>query len=196
MWCINKEKTMNQQEFTAIEDGVLPRFYVEAVFNKATDKFENVEFVEIIIPGDNKTVVVHKVEEHHRNRFKNVYKAFQEGKAGAVVGTQLDLLGGLDPATIATLKYLHIHSIEALAEIGDNVLGNIGMGAREMREKARKYLTANYVDPEKEELKSRLAALEAKVTPVAIVNDEAPAKPRGRPAKTSEVDIPPHMQGE
>lgn len=190
---------MNRQEFTAIEDGVLPRFYIEAVHNASTGKYENVEFVEIIIPGDNKTVVTHKVQEHHRNRFKNVYKAFQEGKTLSGAGTSLDMLGGLDPATIATLKYLHIHSVEALAEVGDNVLPNIGMGAREFREKARKYLATNYVDPEKEELKARLAALEAKLAaPVA----EAPK--RGRPFKSEEevapvatpVDLPPHMKAE
>jgi hypothetical protein len=186
---------MERQEFVAIEDGVLPRFYVEAVHNAATGKFENVEFVEIIIPGDNKTVVVHEVQEHHRNRFKNVYKAFQEGRTMADVGTALDKLGGLDPASIATLKYLHIHSIEALAEVGDNVLPNIGMGAREMRERARKYLQANYVDTEKEELKSRLAALEAKLSAKEPL-EEAP-KPRGRPpAVRIEEDVPPHMKGE
>lgn len=191
---------MGQQEFTAIEDGVLPRFYVEAVFSAAANKFENVEFVEIAIPGDNKTIVVHEVAEHHRNRFKRVYAAFQEGKSLANSGTPLDMLGGLDPATIATLKYLKIDNVETLSEIGDNVLSNIGMGAREMREKARKYLVTNYVDPEKEELKARLAALEAKLEAKVSSQGEddvveAP-KLRGRPPKAVDGDVPPHMKGE
>jgi len=34
------------------------------------------------------------------------------------------------------LKTLNIHTVEALAQVSDTNLGNIGMGARDLRDKA------------------------------------------------------------
>ena len=135
----------------------------------------------------------------HKARFKNAYRAFQEGKAGMAMGTPLENLSELSPATIATMKHQNIHTIEALADVGDNVLPNLGMGARDFREKARRYVDANTVDEEKEELKKRLEILESKLSNKEAPKEEAAKeeepKKRGRkPAKEVE-ELPPHMQG-
>lgn len=191
----------SDQKFFAVEDGVLPRFYTKAVKNnfkskaEGRDVFENVEFVEILIPGDKRTAISQRVRPDHINRFKNVYKAFKEGSMVSNMGTPIDSWSIIDPATKATLKYMHILTIEMLAELPDSMLANVGMGARDLRDKARRHVQETGTDEatkglreERDELLKRIEALEANQKPVETVR-------RGRP-RAQPQELPPHMQAE
>lgn len=183
----------------AMEDGVIVRFWIKAVRNDFKTQqeghpvFQNMEMIEIMLPGDNKTVINEIVKEHHRNRFPRSYKDFKEGTITAAQGYPIDKWDVLDPATKATLKYMHVPTVEALAELPDGVLSNLGMGAHEMREKARKHVKANYVDPQIAALRAEIAEMKAAKAPKSDDEDE-PKRKGGRPRKVVD-DLPPHMQG-
>lgn len=197
----------------AMEDGVIVKFYIQAVKDEFKTKTENrpvfinMEMVEIMLSGDNKTVINEIVKDHHRNRFPQSYKAFKEGTILVAQGYPISKWDVLDPATKATLKYMNVHTVEQLAEMHDGVIGNLGMGAHEMREKARKHVKANYVDPQIQALKDEIEKLKAngnngapkRSEKVDTEEDEVPAfepsktpKRMGRPPK----DLPPHMKAE
>lgn len=197
----------NEMPQIAMEDGVIVKFWIKAVKNNFKTKaegrpvFENMEMVEIMLSGDNKTVVNEIVKDHHRNRFPQSYKAFKEGTILVQSGYPIQKWDVLDPATKATLKYMNVHTVEQLAEMHDGVIGNLGMGAHEMREKARKHVKASYVDPQVAILMARVAELEAnskKADKVEVSGDveeprvfaPKPAKRMGRPPK----ELPPHMK--
>jgi hypothetical protein len=124
----------------------IPQFYTEAVQNnfKSTQEgrpvFEDREFVRIIIPGDMRSQPVYEVNEEHKRRWPQQYDAFKRGLEDATQGTPITEWPPITKARATELKMRNIATVEALAEVGDNILGSLGMGAREMREKARVWL--------------------------------------------------------
>lgn len=165
------------------EDRAIAEFYVEAVPNNfRTEKegrpiFDDVEFVKILVPGDRRTEVVRRVTEEHRYRWPRQYEAFQRGIIPAEEGTPIEQWPPITPAMAKTLAFLNIRTVEALAAVSDTALAEIGLGARELRQKAIAWLGA--IDPqglananaEIAELKAQMAQL------IAAQQSAAPAPP-------------------
>lgn len=132
----------------AEQDTARPRFYMHAVENKAKSAsegrpvFDEREMVEIRIPGDRLAVHVNYVSDEHRQRWPDHYAAFKRGEARAASGTPLEHWPQMTTGRVASLKALGILSVEELSSLPDNMLGSLGMGARELREQARAYLAA------------------------------------------------------
>jgi hypothetical protein len=132
----------------AEQDTARPRFYMQAVENKAKSTlegrpvFDEREMVEIRIPGDRLATHVNYVLDEHRQRWPDHYAAFKRGEARAASGTPLEHWPPMTTGRVATLKALGILSVEELANLPDNMLGSLGMGARELRDQARAYLAA------------------------------------------------------
>ena len=74
-------------------------------------------------------------------RFPEHYKLFKQGQAEQMVGTPLKVLPFLSEAQIAELEYFKVRTVESLANLSDSVIQNF-MGARELQQKAMKFLTA------------------------------------------------------
>lgn len=208
----NESTSMNQtatSEITYLEDGVIASFYVvpklkQFVFDQTGVKeFDNQEMVSIRIPGDKMVEVTEEVMEHHKNRFKNTYRAFKEGNA-AVNGTPLDNFPDLDPATVAKLKYLGIQSVESLAAVSDSTLPQLGINARELRDRASRYVNSASENKTTEKLleqNQEIQELKAKLE--QFMNMKANAVEQGslekvqveakRPAGRPKTVLPPHM---
>lgn len=135
---------------TTTQDTARPRFYRDAIENPAASKaegrpiFDEVEMVEVRIPGDKLTVFVSPVEEHHKERWPEIYAAFKRNEERAASGTPLEHWAHptMTRSRVAELKAANILSVEELASVPDNVLGRLGMGSRELREAARAYIDA------------------------------------------------------
>lgn len=131
-----------------IKDIARPRFYKEAIQNKAKSEqegrpiFDEREMVEIKLPGDRLSSHVSYVMAEHRDRWPEIYAAFQRGEERAASGTPLEhwTSPSMTRARVAELKAANILSVEELSGVPDNVLPRLGMGARELREQARAYL--------------------------------------------------------
>ena len=131
--------------------------------------YEDREFIEIMVKGQPQQIVHEKVTPEHIQRFPNAYAAFKQGKEAPVIGTPVDKLG-VGPSTIINYKAIGIRTIEDVANASDEVLGKMGAGARALQEKAKQMLAQNNpavesLKSENEQLKERLAALEAMMKP-------------------------------
>lgn len=130
----------------ANEDTTYPRFYRDKVENgfKSAQAghavYDDVEMVEIIIPGQNQSVATERVKQAHRDRWPAQYAAWKAGQEIAQEGSPLELWPPLTPAQVANLKVFNVHTVEQLAAVDDQALGNLGLGARDLREKARAWL--------------------------------------------------------
>lgn len=104
--------------------------------------FEDQEFVTIVIPGLRTVMLDERVNDEHRARWPEQYKAFIEGREAPVDGTPLrEWPVALMTASRADeLAYFHIRTVEQLAALGDDKVQNLGMGGRELRERAKLWL--------------------------------------------------------
>lgn len=129
-------------------DRTVPVFRVIAAHNphKSAEQgrpvYDDVEMVEIHIPGDRNSVAWERVQEHHKLRWPRQYEEFKAGKVAATSGTPLAQWPGLSMSQIAEMAALHIRSVEDLAGLTDNRLDRLGPGGRTLRERARVYLAA------------------------------------------------------
>lgn len=126
----------------------IPRFRVEAVHQPFRSQqegkpcFEDQEFVDILIPGDRRSMASERVNDEHKTRWPAEYRAFKEGRELPLDGTPLANWpnGLMTRSRVEELVYFHIRTVEDLAGVDDAKLVNIGMGGRELREAARKFL--------------------------------------------------------
>jgi len=172
--------------------GVIPRFYLDKVQNNFRSEqegravFDDVEFVEIIVPGDSRSIVQERVKAEHKERWPNAYSAFKKGLEPATDGYPIEQWPPMTSAQVANYKAMHISTVEQLAELSDGVLMNLGLGGRQIRERAKAWLderaggqaleramaeaeraTAERADLERQiaDLKSAVQTLQAKVAP-------------------------------
>ena len=131
--------------------------------------FHDVDFVRITIPGDSTNIIDTTVNELHKQRYPREWELYElrkkNGKVDSKEGTPLTELE-LAESQIKELEYLHIHSVETLANLSDAQMQRIGVGGLSIRNKAQKYMEENTgVLSELERLKAELAELKAAKKP-------------------------------
>lgn len=143
------------------QDTAWCRFYVEPRENKGRSEaegrpiFDDVEMIEIRVPGDKLTVFHDRVfrsdgrtrngaipggPQSYIDRFPRQYEAFKAKQRQAQSGTPLEHYPPLKASRVAELKTFNIYSCEDYANIPDNVLGKLGMNARKERDEVRAWL--------------------------------------------------------
>lgn len=202
---------MPQQPFevpASAPPGVYPRFFMEA--RRVPDKksstgfrFTHVELVELLIAGDSKTKVIRKVTPNLRQMYANAYALFKRGQQAEVNGYPVDIWPVVQgrPALVNMLKMNNIFTVEALADIGDGLLQNLGLEGRDLRTKAQATIEAAKADAPFEKLrlegeeKDRKLALQAdqiaQLTEAVSGLQAAQAEPKrgpGRPPKQAKAD--------
>lgn len=174
-------------------DSAIPRFYMKAVKNEFETQrqgrpiFRDVEYVEINVPGDRRTVVDRAVTDEHRRRWPREYEAFKAGQELPVEGTALEEWGGVTRSQVEELRPFKIRTVEQLAALSDDQLGKaVPMSGFSLREKAQRFLEqAKGAAPmeklaaENEDLKAsmqvrddRIKALEEQVQKLLAAKDE------------------------
>jgi hypothetical protein len=104
--------------------------------------YEDREYVQIMIKGQDKQVVVHEVSNEHKRRFPIAYHLFKQQKPAPVVGTPIEMMPGVGPSMAHNLKGLNLRTVEDLANVSDeNTLQSIGMGARDLVAKAKAWIS-------------------------------------------------------
>lgn len=123
-----------------------PQFFTEPVkleFQSAQEGrpiYEEREFVRIMIPGDRLSSPVERVSDEHKTRWPAEYKAFKDGLETPVEGVPLREWPQVNHSRVKELAHFNIHTVEQLAGVSDAHLNNLGMGARELRERAKLFL--------------------------------------------------------
>jgi hypothetical protein len=166
--------------------GVTPLFKIQAVYNEAKSKeagrpmFDEVEMVEVWFAGDRLQRPCFEVTDEHRERWPKEYEAFKSGRTIAESGTPLEHWPRMTVGKVAELKALGIQTVEALAQMPDGNLTNLGMKARELREEARSYLQAAAGTADTTKMAATIAELQAKIERMEKAGFVDEAKPKGR----------------
>lgn len=107
------------------------------------NKYRDVEFVTIRIPGD-KTVSIHRpVSPSDKQRFPLQYAAFKNSVTGEqIVGTPLSLWPGIKPSQVKELEYFNIRTVEQLAAMPDSGGGSGMMGIQAIKQSAKQFIEA------------------------------------------------------
>lgn len=140
---------------------VIPRFYSDAVENKAKSReegrpiFVDRELVEVRFAGNRQTVSVFPAHAicgemqdedgdtrtmTYAERWPDQYKRFKAKQQQVAAGTPVDELPFLTQAKRSELKALSIYTAESLAALDGLELKNIGQGGRDLKNQAQAYL--------------------------------------------------------
>lgn len=95
----------------------------------ADGSYKNVEYVNIITPGDTKSMPRQKVSDTHRRKYAPWYKAWRDGLEMAPDGSPIEMWPLLTPAQVRELKAKNVFTVEHLANLSDANLQYIPMGA-------------------------------------------------------------------
>jgi hypothetical protein len=157
----------------AEHDNCIPRFHVKPVKNEfksgqaGHDVFDEIEYVEIIVPGQKNQIVDERVKNEHRQRWPNQYAAFKANLEPPLEGTPLKEWPAISASRVAELQSANIKTVEQLANLADQFLTKF-QGGHSLREKARLWLeqaAGNQplmkLQAENEALRDQLKALEA-----------------------------------
>jgi hypothetical protein len=177
---------------TQVRDITIPRFYMRPVHNAWRSKqegrpiFDEVEYVEIIIPGQRSTVDERVKDEHKRN-WAARYKAFKDGLEVAQDGTPLEEWPGVTRSQVEELKFFHVRTVETLAALDDGGLQRaVPMGGHALRAAAKRYLEqaadrapAERLAAENDQLRGKMATMEEKMATMEATIRELQAKHTG-----------------
>lgn len=149
------------------DEGLHINFFTEAVESplKSAEEgrivFNDMEMVEIRIPGDEKTIIRTHVTEEYKYRFPDEYDAFKRNEAVPETGTPLSQWGVLSPSQIAQFNASNIRTVEALANLADS--NAQFMGNHDLRAKAKAFLKATSDTAIVEKQEAALAAQAAEM---------------------------------
>lgn len=101
--------------------------------------FREIEYIQILIPGDKTLNVFRPVMPSDRNRFVQQYQAFKARKGEVLVGTPLSAWAMVTESQRRELDYFNIRTVEQLAEVADSFVGQM-MGVHALKQQAQKYL--------------------------------------------------------
>lgn len=126
------------------DDALAVRFEKRAIYMKAQSEKENRPIYEdrvfAIIPVPGGDEFHGPIKEEHKQRFWRQWEAFEAGDTEQIIGTPLAMWSPMSPAQVETFKYMKVHTVEQLAALSDSHIQELGMGAQELRRKAKAYL--------------------------------------------------------
>lgn len=175
----------------------VPRFILVPKYIGGT--WVNVEYVDILTPGDPKASPRHKVTDGIRQAYAKAYADWRNGLEAAPVGWAIEHWPVLNPAQVLNLKALNIFTVEQLAQMADGNLHHIPMG-KTLKNQAIAAITAKEKSDavevtrrENESLKGsvkfmedQMAAMQAQIAALTAANGGgqavvAPTLPNGEP---------------
>jgi hypothetical protein len=170
------ENTVDQQmlSFQVNEkDQTFAIFYPRAIPDKPASRearrprYKMQPYIRIMQPGETSLVLDRPVKQEDTERFPQQWQRFLARQQNSVEGTPLEAMFPFHPEIVANCKASNILTVEALAGLSDAAMAAFGFGSGEMRERARRYLTAvsnphgadlALKDEEAEKLKGQLFA--------------------------------------
>lgn len=129
----------------AADKNVYVKFYIKPVQNEAKSAeegrpiFDDREYIEIRTPGQQNNVVQRPVSDMDRKRFHRAYQLFKAGEVEQVVGTPLMEMPWITRSQVEELVHLRIRTVEALAELGDDVCSRFA-GLYKLKQTAQRYV--------------------------------------------------------
>lgn len=121
-------------------------FYVKSVFNAAKSSeaglrvHEDQIYVTMHPPGERLNIVDRPATEQDRMRFPVQWSKFIQKVQQVPDGTPIDLLFPNNPSIADNIKTYGIQTIQQLANLSADAINNVGMGAQEYVNMAKRYI--------------------------------------------------------
>lgn len=121
------------------------RFFIDTLPDeKATNEagrpiYKEVEFVEIMQPGNKDSVIQRPVRKNDIQRFPRQYQQFKNNMEETVEGTPLEAWPLLSRAQVEELRYFNVRTVEQLASMTDANAQNF-VGMQNLKLKAQAFL--------------------------------------------------------
>lgn len=101
--------------------------------------FDDTEMIEIRVRGTKDNVVVRPVRVDDKQRFREAYRAYQEGTKALSSGTPLAQWPVMSTSQVEEMRYLGFLTVEQIAEANDGVVANIS-GLQGLKNKAKAFI--------------------------------------------------------
>lgn len=164
--------------------------------------FDKVLIGHISSPGQQKsTMSLEFLREDANNNVRkneNAWKRYGE-QAEAFIkkeespklqGTPIEQMPGLDMKVAASLKAMHVHTVEALADLTDTGLNALGMGARKLKAEALGYLESRKSKDAAVEVAQKLSAENAELREQLASLTDIVKEMQSRDAERQSAEIP------
>ncbi len=145
-------------------------------------------FIEIHIPGDPHNITDTVAKPYYQQRFADEWKQFTEHNEQGQQGWLLKTWPQVTAAQVKNLEFLNVHTVEQLAGLTDAQCQKVGMGAEDLRAKAKAAVAAAKDGAahmaqalENKRLNEEMEALRNQMT--ALLQAQAEKPKVGRPRK-------------
>jgi hypothetical protein len=170
--------------------------------------FEDVEIVEVRLAGSKDCPVFRSNDYSHwevdeetglqtqltyAERWPKQYQQFKAKQQQTKSGTPLDYVPFLTDAKRAELRAQNIYTIEALAEIEGQHLKNLGIGGRELKNRAMEYLASSSHDGTILRQQAQIDALQSQIK---LLQEDRKLVLAGPKEKPDPVPTPPEPEGD
>lgn len=139
-----------------------------------TPIYDPVDMVRIIQPGE-RDVAEYQATIEYQRRWPRQWAAYQANMEQTQGGTPLEMLFPTQPEIVATLRAIHVTTVQQLAAINDTAMGNVPMG-RQLVNSAKQYLAKAGEGSEFHALKKENADLKADLGRLAAQVEDLSAK--------------------
>jgi hypothetical protein len=139
----------DQHEFTRARAGdekLAVRFFAKATQDgeqtalQGRPIFKEVDYIQIVLPGDRTNTVVRPVSAVDAERFRLQFEHWKRTKEEQMLqGTPLEAWGIMNLAQIEEYRYFGVRTIDQMAELRDDVCQKI-MGATPLKQRAIAFL--------------------------------------------------------
>jgi hypothetical protein len=166
----------------AVGFGMAPLLDDQKTAEMGYEVYKDVLFVKIATPGDRTSLYFQPAQDTHKKRFPGAWGEYQkrETRAGQE-GLPVEQWAQISRSTALNLKVLHVHTVEALASMGDDHIANLPSG-RELRERARLFVkqrtdtaVITKAASEKQQLRDQIEALQAQINGLKLAGAVAVA---------------------
>lgn len=168
------------------------KFFRKFVTNREGKNGVYKDFIMIISPGQDKSEVHRPVQDKDKQEYPTQWMQYEKGVEQRQTGVPLENLPGIPAGMARACNALYIYTIEQMASLSDAGCQEVGMGALELRNRAKEHLTkvsskeaGMIADIEK--LKSDNDALRARLdelTATTTVSAHAPTPKKAHARKT------------
>lgn len=180
---LQRNPYVRQEERSVSEDDskLHVKFYMDTVemtadsIRQGRRKVGDMEFIQIMVPGDKNNIIKRRVNDMDRRRFPAQYDRFKQGLEEQTVGTPLSELTSITAAKVKEYEYFNIRTVEQLAGTPDgSQAGQAMMGFQQDKQRAEAFLAiadgrAPLIDMQRqleerdkmmEEMREQIAALQ------------------------------------
>lgn len=149
-------------EYGPGDAGMIVMFYLKPINNPALSNeagrpvYEDQVFVRIHPPGERLNIIDRRATDNDKKRWPMQWAQFRDNAPQVSTGTPVEMLFPANPANAAALKASGVHTVEQLGDLSAHAIENIGMGAQQWVNDAKRYLQVANKGVKASEMKAML----------------------------------------